>query len=172
MIRIFLIVSPDLILNTKLQTTEIVSGSKLSSVQNLYSNYAAMLLGYIFEVVKSRAVAEQYLVAVFNDVPAQINEFYKPGTNAFCRLQLMARKKLDDYFESVDDCGITKSVQKNVFIGQNKFLKQMTHEQQVVFCGMHWHGRTTAKLAAELDKPEGEIRKILKECFTIIRTSK
>jgi hypothetical protein len=159
-------------LNTQLQTSGIASGSKLSSVQNLYNSYAAMLLGYIFEVVKSRSVAEQYLVAVFNDVQDQVEEFYKPGVNAFCRLQLMARKKLAGYFETVDDCSTEQAMQKNQFIGHNKFIKQMSADQQLVFCGAHWHGKSIAKLAVELGKPEGDIRKILKECFTIIRTTK
>lgn len=131
-----------------------------------------MLLGYIFEVVKNRGIAEQYLIAVFNDVPNQIEEFYKPGVNAFCRLQSMARKKLAGYVETTNDNSAPDAVQNNVFIVKNKFIQQMTPDQQLVFCGAHWHGKPISKIAAELQKTEDEIRRLLKECFTIIRAAK
>lgn len=156
----------------QLQTYGEVGGSKLSSVNNLYNNYAGMLLGYLFEVVKNRSVAEQYLILVFNDVPNEIEEFYKPGVNAFCRLQLMARKKLADFFENTEDHSTYNAVQNNVFIVKNKFIKEMTPDQQLVFCGAHWHGKTISKIAAEMEKPEDAVRKLLKECFTIIRVAK
>lgn len=131
-----------------------------------------MLLGYIFEVVKNRQVAEQYLVTVFNDAANELDEFYKPGVNAFCRLQLMARKKLAPFFENTDGYSTTGEVPDNTSLGKNKFIKQMTNEQQLVFCGAHWQGKTTSKIAAELGRPDDDIRRILKECFTIIRSSK
>jgi DNA-directed RNA polymerase specialized sigma24 family protein len=156
----------------QLQTSGEVGGSKLSSVNNLYNNYAGMLLGYLFEVVKSRPVAEQYLMLVFNDVPNEIEEFYKPGVNAFCHLQSMARKKLADFFENTEDQNTRDAVQNNVFIVKNKFIKEMTPDQQLVFCGAHWHGKTISKIAAEMKKPEDAVRILLKECFTIIRAAK
>lgn len=156
----------------QLQTSEIVKGSKLSSVHNLYNSYAAMLLGYIFEVVKNRKVAEQYLVAVFNDAAMTPDEFYKPGVNAFCSLQLIARKKLASFFEGVGECSAAEAVQKNTLTGKSKFIKLMTADQKLVFCGVYWQGKTTSKLAAELGRPDEDIRRVLKECFTIIRRSK
>ena len=45
----------------------------------------------------------------------------------------------------------------------------MTPEQEQVFCGMHYHGKSTATLAAELGKSEDAVKIILKESFTIIR---
>jgi hypothetical protein len=47
----------------------------------------------------------------------------------------------------------------------------MTLEQLHVFCGLHYHGKNTITLAAELGKSEDDIRKILKESFTLIRNS-
>jgi hypothetical protein len=161
-----------LILNTQLQTSGTFAEGKSLAVHNLYNNYAAMLLGYIFEVVKNRSEAEQYLIAVFTDAQSQIDEFYKPGVNAFCRLQLMARKKLADFFLSIGECNIGGSQHQQPFTGKNKFIQQMDTQQQFVFCGLHWHGKTIGKVAAELNKTENDIRKILKECFTIIRNSK
>ncbi|SDE28340.1 hypothetical protein SAMN05216464_10591 [Mucilaginibacter pineti] len=123
-----------------------------------------MLLGYIVEAVKNRDIAEQYLIAVFNDVQNELDEFTKPGVNAFCRLQLMARKKLIDFFGSSTE---PVSEEKS----NNKYTAKMNREQQIVFCGVHWQGKTIARLATELNKPDEAIRKILKECFTIIRSS-
>jgi hypothetical protein len=37
---------------------------------SLYTSYGAMLLGYIQEVVKEQAVAEQYLIELFNELKA------------------------------------------------------------------------------------------------------
>lgn len=142
----------------------------MTAVNHLYNSYAAMLLGYIFKVVKNQPVAEQYLVLVFNDVPDELDELYKPGVNAFCHLQLMARKKLTSFFESTNEGTNEETSQKDPFISKNRFLNLMNQEQQLVFCGAHWQGKTTAKLAAELNRPDDEIRKILKECFTIIRS--
>jgi hypothetical protein len=130
-----------------------------------------MLLGYIFEVVKSQSVAEQYLILVFNDVPNEIEELYKPGVNTFCRLRLMARKKLIDFFEDIEEHNTRDTVQNNGFIVKNKFIKEMTPDQQLVFCGVHLYGKPVSKIAAELEKPEEAVRKLLRECFTIIRAT-
>jgi len=129
-----------------------------------------MLLGYIFEVVKNQSVAEQYLVSVFNDVPNELDEITKPGVNALCRLQMMARKKLTIYFETLDDGADPR--QRNMAISNNKFIALMSAEQQQVFCGVHYQCKTITKLAAELNKPEDTIKKTLKECFTIIRSGR
>lgn len=154
----------------QVQTPEVTGQNRSLSVNGLYNNYAAMLLGYIFEAVKNRAIAEQYLIAVFNDVPNELDEFTKPGVNAFCRLQQMARKKLVPFFEAGDGCVQENTLQKGTATG-NKYTAQMNHEQQLVFCGLHWQGKTIARVATELNKPEEAVKKILKECFTIIRNS-
>ncbi len=158
--------------NTLLQNSGIISQSHALLVHTLYKQYAAMLLGYIVEVVKNRTIAEQYLIAVFKDVPHELDKFLKKDVNSFCLLQVMARKKLSDHFRNDDDHHESQLEQHEMAICNNKFTRQMNHEQQLVFCGVHWHGKTVQRLAAELDKPEEVIKRILKDCFTIIRSSR
>jgi len=155
--------------DSQLQTTGIAVTNKPAYIQGLYNQYAPMLLGYIFEVVKNMAVAEQYLVAVFKDVPHEIDEISKAGVNSFCHLQLMARKKLSSFFDSVDDCAEGET--QPAVINNNKYIALMSQEQQLVFCGVYWHGKTIAKIAAELEKTEDAVKRVLKECFTTIRNS-
>jgi 23S rRNA maturation mini-RNase III len=155
--------------NTQVQNSAPVGQSRLLLVHKLYQQYAGMLLGYIVDVVKNQAIAEQYLVAVFKDVTHELDELTNQDVSTFCHLQAMARKKLAEYFNgTVQHNGDGKNKPS---ICNNKYTQQMTHEQQLVFCGVHWHGKTITSLAAELNKPEESIRKILKDCFTIIRSS-
>jgi DNA-directed RNA polymerase specialized sigma24 family protein len=156
-------------LNTQVQNPVSIGHSRLLLVHKLYQQYAGMLLGYIYDVVKNQAIAEQYLVAVFKDAVHELNEFANEDVSTFCYLQALARKKLTEYFRST-----TYHKEENILksdICNNKYIKQMTNEQRLVFCGIHWHGKTVASLATELNKPEENIRKILKDCFTIIRNS-
>jgi len=154
---------------TQLQTSDIIQNPG-RYVQELYNQYAAKLLGHIFEVVKNMNIAEQYLIAVFKDVPNELNELSKSEVNSFCYLQAMARKKLTNFFESVNDCAVADQVPATAN-PNNKYVGMMTLEQQLVFCGVYWHGKTITKLAAELDKTEETIKRVLKECFTTIRNS-
>ena len=132
-----------------------------------------MLLGYIKEVVKEIAIAEQYLIEVFNDLQHKdIEEILAPGANAFLRLQQLARKKLSSFISTVEDCADQVEITTKKAIQSNKFIEMMNQEQQLVFCGVHYHGKTTAKLATELNKPEDTIRQLLRESFTIIRKNR
>jgi hypothetical protein len=132
-----------------------------------------MLLGYIKEAVKDQTVAEQYLIEVFNELKAtDIKDMMAPGANAFVQLQQIARKKLSSFISTVEDCADPNEVVAKKTITGNKFIEMMGHEQQLVFCGVHYHGKTTAKLAAELNKPEDTIRQLLRESFTIIRNNR
>ncbi|MEO3406592.1 hypothetical protein AAFN85_21940 [Mucilaginibacter sp. CAU 1740] len=149
-----------------------MSQSKLLAVSTLYNNYAAKLFGYIFEVVKNQSVAEQYLVAVFNDVPNEIDDFLKTGVNALCRLQMMARKKLSQFFETLDnetDRQAWQNIQPSV---NNKYVAMMDPLQRQVFYAVHYQCKTTVQVATELSRSNEEIRRILKECFTIIRNGR
>jgi Skp family chaperone for outer membrane proteins len=149
-----------------------MSQSKLLAVSTLYNNYAAKLFGYIFEVVKNQSVAEQYLVAVFNDVPNEIDDFLKTGVNALCRLQMMARKKLSQFFETLDNETDRQAWQNVQPSANNKYAAMMNPLQKQVFYGIHYQCKTTAQVAAELSRSNEEIRRILKECFTIIRNGR
>jgi DNA-directed RNA polymerase specialized sigma24 family protein len=140
---------------------------------SLYINYGAMLLGYIKEVVKELALAEQYLIEIFNDLQhSDIEEILAPGANAFLRLQQLARKKLSTFINTVEDYADEAEISTKKTIQGNKFINLMDQEQQLVFCGVHYHGKTTANLAIELDKPEDTIRHLLRESFTIIRKNR
>ncbi|WP_413669224.1 hypothetical protein ACEN9X_04195 [Mucilaginibacter sp. Mucisp86] len=145
--------------------------SKSAAVLNLYNNYSAKLLGYIYEVVQNKLVAEQYLAAVFNDVPNELEEFSKNGTSALCRLQIMARKKLVHFFEALEN-DTDKRAWENLPRINNRYVALMTPFQQQVFCGIHYQCKSAGNIATELNKTEEEIRKTLKECFTIIRSGR
>lgn len=131
-----------------------------------------MLFGYILEVVKTKSVAEQYLVDVFNQLTfTDIQAITKPGVNTFCQLQMIARKMLASFVRTVDECADYIKPAHTIING-NKFIDQMAPDQQHVFCGIHYHGKTTGILAAELNKTEAAVRQILKESFTIIRNKR
>ena len=132
-----------------------------------------MLLGYIKEVVKELTVAEQYLIEVFNDLQhTDIEEILSPGANTFLRLQQLARKKLSSFITTIEDCADQAEIITKKTIQGNKFIDLMDQEQQLVFCGVHYHGKTTANLAAELNITEDAIRQLLRESFTIIRKNR
>jgi len=132
-----------------------------------------MLLGYIQEVVKEQAIAEQYLIELFNDLKAtDIKDMMATGVNTFLRLQQIARKKLSSFITTVEDCADQAEIATKKAITANKFIDLMAPEQQLVFCGVHYHGKTIVKLAAELNKPEDTIRQLLRESFTIIRKNR
>ncbi|MES2268338.1 MAG: hypothetical protein V4520_16365 [Bacteroidota bacterium] len=157
----------------QLTFTEASSPTIKQSKHSLYTNYGAMLLGYIKEVVKEIAVAEQYLVEVFNDLQhTDIEELLAPGTNAFLRLQQLTRKKLASFINTVEECTDEVERASKKAIQGNKFINMMDKEQQLVFCGVHYHGKTTANLATELNKTEDAVRQLLRESFTIIRKNR
>lgn len=158
-------------MNPQLQTSASLARSKSEALRNLYNNYAAKLLGYIFEVVQNKPVAEQYLVAVFNEVPNQIEELSKAGVNVLCRLQIIARQKLAGFFTTLDNETDRKAWQNMPWLN-NKYIALMTPLQQQVFLGAYYQCGTTSHIAKELNKTEEEIRKTLKDCFNIIRNGR
>ena len=131
-----------------------------------------MLFGYLFEALKSRPTAERYLVDIFNELQfAEIQAITKPGVNTFCQLQIMARKKTAAFLETSEERAAPATT-AGVQIPNNQFVNLMEPEQQQVFCGIYYHGKTAGALAAELNKTEEAIRRILKESFTIIRAQR
>jgi len=141
--------------------------------QDLYNSYGSMLLGYLFEATKSKPIAEQYLVDVFNGLQfTDIQAITKPGVNTFCQLQVIARKKLTSFLETVVECADPAAKPKTLPEQSNKFTDLMGPEQRQVFCGIHYQGKSTSTLAAELNKTEEAIRQILKESFNVIRNQR
>ncbi len=154
------------VLKVKLQSKRSGQADKLTSVRNLYDNYGAALLGYIYGIVKNYSTAEHYLIEVFKEVPLNLEEYSESRFGTLCHLQLIARKKLSTLFENINNQGVVDSVSET---GDNKFIEQMTPDQRHVFCGLHYSGKTIAVLAAELNRPEETVKRILKDSFTHIR---
>ena len=128
-----------------------------------------MLYGYIKEVVKESAVAEQYIVDVFNELTTQdIENISQQNISTFLCLQQLARKKLFLFIDTVNE----QEIAANNTIHGNKLIDMMGQEQRHVFCEVHYHGKTTAQLATELNQSEDTIRQILRQSFTIIRKNR
>jgi hypothetical protein len=141
--------------------------TKPISIYSLYDAYAGMLLGYIFEVVKDRKVAEEYLVKIFSTVAEKFTEINWYETNNWCQLQRFAKNELTAFKEAVDGC--ETPVTGSQHSAPNKYLDQMTEEQKHIFCNFYYNKKTTAQLSQQLNRPEDLIRRSLKEAFAIIR---
>jgi DNA-directed RNA polymerase specialized sigma24 family protein len=142
--------------------------TKPLSIYSLYDDYAAMLLGYIFEVVKDKKVAEDYLVKTFNRVAQKFNDINWGQSNNWCQLQQIAKNELAEYNYAAEGC---ESPKASSFSQTNKYLNKMTDEQKLVFCNIYYSKKTTAQLAAEINKSEELVKTLLKEAFTMIRKS-
>jgi DNA-directed RNA polymerase specialized sigma24 family protein len=142
------------------------------SIRSLYENYADMLLGYIFEIVKDRKLAEEYLVKIFTNISSSnFNKLDWEGTNTWCQLMRFAKNELLAFNNTVADCETDDVPAAVMYKSSNKYLDRMTDEQKHVFCSFYYHKKTTAELSKELNRSEDLIRISLKEAFTIIRSS-
>ena len=159
--RYFQYYLPDL--NKRQQTIPI---NQQPDILNLYDKYSALLLGYIYEIVKDHELAEQYLISTFKHITDQYHDVVS-AQNIWIKLQQIAKCALADFFKSIKDCDSAAVAKKNSL--QIKAISKMTEEQRTVFCGIYYHGKTTEALAKQLNKPELTIRKTLKEAFAIIR---
>lgn len=126
-----------------------------------------MLLGYIYDVVKDKALAEKYLADTFIAVATVPELFNNPNGNVYCKLQMIARERLESYFKAAENCDVNEIVSNR----PNTFLSKMNVRQQTVFCGVHYHGKSIPKIAAEMNEEETVVRKLLREAFVIIRKS-
>jgi hypothetical protein len=159
-------------LKQQLQTAE-ASLQKSTLKHDQYNRYGAMLWGYILEAVKSQQIAEQYLIEVFTELThTDLEKITLNGVNTFCSLQHLARKKIAIFAQSLTTCVGDDIKPKGIIIAGNRFIDLMNHDEQYVFCGVHYHGKSVATLAAELNKPETVIKQILKDSFTIIRNNR
>ncbi len=154
-------------MNTRLQTSAETSlHPTVYNVQHIYNRYAGMLLGYIYDVVKDKALAEKYLADTFIAVATVPELINNPNDNVYCKLQMVARKRLAAYFESVGNCEVDEIVSNR----PNTFLSKMNKRQQAVFCGVKYQGKNIATIAAEMNEDEDVVRRLLREAFVIIRT--
>jgi hypothetical protein len=145
--------------------------SKPESVRCLYDKYGGMLLGYIFEIVRDRKLAEEYLVQIFCDLSTQINEIDWEETNSWCQLQSFARAKLITLTATVKLGDIPGRTGTSVYNLRNRYLEQMTDLQQQVFYSVYYHGKSITAISAEQNETEDLIRRTLKEAFAIMKKS-
>lgn len=145
--------------------------NRLANVRTLYDKHAGMLLGYIFEVVKDRKLAEDYLVKIFCGLSQQFEESDQAGVSTWCQLQRFAKDQLSDFNKQFGqhnrnlEAGLVKQH------AQSKYIARLTEEQRKVFCGVYYYGQHIADISKELNKTEDLIRKTLKEAFAIMRES-
>ncbi|QJD97400.1 sigma-70 family RNA polymerase sigma factor [Mucilaginibacter robiniae] len=138
-------------------------------IRALYYRYSSWLLGYLVEVVKDYKLAEDYLVEIFKEVPLRLSDFTKTDMTPWLQLQQLARIKLSSFarskrlFEKQADMHMAERIQLD------RYISIMTTEQQLVFCGIYYFQQPTAMLASELNKSDEDVKRILKEAFTIIR---
>jgi hypothetical protein len=142
--------------------------TKATTIRSLYDVYAGMLMGYIFEIVKDKTMAEDYLVKTFSSVNKQFNEINWSDNN-WCLLQRFAKNELAEFNKALKDCDPPANTAAPN--SPNKYLNQMTNEQKHIFCSFYYNKRTAAELSEELNKPEKLIRELLKEAFAIIKRS-
>ncbi|HTH83636.1 MAG TPA: hypothetical protein VL490_11915 [Mucilaginibacter sp.] len=142
--------------------------TKATTIHSLYDAYAGMLMGYIFEIVKDKTLAEEYLVKAFSSVNKQFNEI-NWSDNKWCLLQRIAKNELTEFYKALKDCDPpVTAINTN---SPNKYHDRMTDEQKHIFCNFYYNKRTSAELSQELNKPEKLIRAQLKEAFAVIKTS-
>ena len=155
----------------QLTHTEATLPSIKQASHELYTNYGAMLLGYIIEVVKDRSVAEGYLADIFSGLNVGDIQYIAgtPDGSTYIRLQHYTRSKLVSFVNTVDDCD---DLPDNMAVKGNRLIDLMNAEQQFVFCGVHYHGKAITLLANELNKTDDEIKQILKQSFNIIRSNR
>jgi hypothetical protein len=138
-----------------------------AGVRSLYDRHANMLLGYIFEVVKDRKLAEEYMVKIFCDISLHFNTINWNGTSSWCQLQRFAKGKLSGFNATVklgDTQGSAMSVNR-----KHKYFSLLTDLQERIFCDVYYHGKTIEVIANELNQTEDLIRRSLKEAFAIMR---
>lgn len=162
---------PDLktIIMLKTEPQALIETKRLS-VRILYDRHASMLLGYIFEIVKDRNLAEEYLVKIFCDVSQGFNETNWDNTNSWCQLQRFAKNKLNQLMNSVDldDLEFKGMVSSDSHL---KYPDLFSKEQHQIFYGVYYYGKSIEAISKELNKTEESTRKTLKEAFTIMRNS-
>ncbi len=148
----------------QLTARDAVNTIRIQQVQALYDRYAGMLFGFILEIVKNKEKAEQCLASVFKELPGHLDDLKNSNLSEFCFLQKLTRKKTGGYSDEQADKATASALSGH--------LAQLSDEHRKVFYGLHYRCKTTATLAAELNKTEAEIRLLLKEAFTTIRKEK
>ena len=143
--------------------------NKPLNVYTLYDEYAGMLLGYLIGVVKNKEIAEDYLVKTFSSLAKNFNDINWNEASKWSHLQRLAKNELapyNDTFHTQETSTDYKTANGNL---QNKYLDKMTEDQRLVFNNFYCRTKTAAQVAEEINTSENQIKKLLKEAFSIIR---
>lgn len=73
-------------------TSQVTIDHQSQSIRCLYDKHAGMLLGYIFEVVKDRKLAEEYLVEIFSAISLLREKQGEEDINTWCQLLKYTKK--------------------------------------------------------------------------------
>ncbi|GAB2688621.1 hypothetical protein GCM10027037_08960 [Mucilaginibacter koreensis] len=146
--------------------------SNLSATREIYDRYGGMLLGYLTEVLRDRPQAEVFLIDIFNELPAYLDNFRSSEKSVWVQLQLLAKSKLAKFTASRTDCNQLDDELNSRWKQTGSNLAQMNSLQRTVFCGIYYHNKSISTLSSELKEPEDSIKRTLKEAFNIIKNGR
>ncbi|WP_316821090.1 hypothetical protein [Pedobacter gandavensis] len=152
-------------------SSRVIIDHQSQSIKRLYDRYAGMLLGYIFEVVKDRKLAEDYLVKIFSALSLQYENSGEEGFNNWCQLLKFAKTKLQQFYAVNGDEQIYHRKGLDLVAAVNPRLDRLNESQRRVFCEIYHHGKTISALSIALNTTEDLTRKTLKEAFLIMKSN-
>lgn len=148
---------------------QVLTQSGPVGIRSLYDKYAGMLLGYVFEILKDRKLAEECLVRIFCELSAAFGEENSDGPQNWSQLQRFAKGKLKAFTAVAGNGAVAEGIAMHH--SNDQHLAALSAEQKGVFLDIYYHGKSVGLLAAELNRTEEFIRKTLKEAFAILRKS-
>ncbi|QNK64439.1 sigma-70 family RNA polymerase sigma factor [Pedobacter sp. PAMC26386] len=140
-----------------------------ASVRIIYDRYGGMLLGYLFEIVKDRNKAEEYLVKIFCDISQHFDELNWNDSSGWCQLQRFAKNSIKPL---TGTSSLIKNTERQSLLNSdsdNKYPDHFSQEQHHIFYGIYYYGKSIEKISKELNRTEESILKTLKEAFSIMR---
>ncbi|WP_442588912.1 hypothetical protein ACSBL2_23030 [Pedobacter sp. AW31-3R] len=137
------------------------------TIHSLYESYGGMLLGYIFEIVKDRKVADECLVKIFSDVALHFATMDWDNGSNWMKLQRFAKERLSTFMDNPTQ--IESSAAGIVKQASNEYFERLNDAQKTVFCNVYYKNKKIDEISIELNKQEDSIRKTLKEAFAIMR---
>ncbi|MDT3404865.1 RNA polymerase sigma factor [Mucilaginibacter terrae] len=152
-------------MSLNIEQTRNLSNNEVLITRALYYRYSSWLLGYLIELVKDKDIAEQYLVDIFKEVPKHLEDFDGPDTLRWKNLRKLAQSKL----RGVRVRNTNKDIMSSERIKFDGFVSNLTIEQQIVFCGVYYYQKSTSTLAQELNIADTDVKRLLKEAFTMIK---
>ncbi|WP_342648648.1 hypothetical protein [Mucilaginibacter sp. CSA2-8R] len=136
------------------------------ALRAIYNQYGGALLGYITGIVNDHTEAENHFVEIFKRISRFADELIGPEVNTWLRLQQLAKNFLYKNTQPALNIGATKFVAP----GQpNNSLNLLTAEQQYIFCNIYYGNRSIEALAQEMSIATDDIRRSLREAFSVIR---